>query len=130
MLNIKFYIRALFLPFSLLTLAACSTSAMVKADLAASGMPEKLFTGDSTVVAKFMEPADVSSFCSKVINKKGVLPEWYHACVYKTEKGVIVMVAPKPGSMDAEAYAELLEHEYQHIGQAMKGDDLDHKGWN
>ena len=130
MLNFKSYLGSLTLSFCMMVLAGCSTTAMVKSDLTALGMPDKIFSGDSTVVAKFMEPADVSKYCSKVINNKKVLPNWYHACVYKTEKGVIVMVAPKPGSMDAETYAELLEHEYQHVGQAMRGDELNHKDWN
>ena len=114
----------------LLAMSGCSSTAAVKASLIQAGMPTEKFEGDSTVITKFMNPSDVSDHCSKKIHKTPLALKWYHACVYTKKSGVIVLVAPKPGSIDAEAYAALLEHEYQHIGQAIKGEKLGHADWN
>ena len=119
--------KTLYLLMFIPLLHGCST--LVQTDLAITGMPSELFQGDSTVITKYMDRDDVSAHCQKKIGGSKLLPAWHHACVYRKSNGEIVMALPKPGTMDSKAYAGLLQHEYQHVGQILTGQKIDHGGW-
>ena len=112
---------------TVLPLSACS--AVVDVNLALEGMPKTQYVGSSTVTTKYLPRAEVSRHCSQKLNAASKLKRWYNACVYTQKNGDIIMVMPPPGTLNPQSYAKLLEHEYQHVGQAVEGRALGHEDW-
>jgi len=108
-------------------IAACSTIAQV--DYALAGAPDTPFEKKAEVTTKFMKPDEVSKTCRKLIDKKSLLPSWYHACSYLKSNGDIVMIMPIPGSISDVAFGKVIYHEYQHVGQALTNKEIDHEHW-